>query len=112
MLKIFMLVFSLVFATATLPVKAQQQSYVSFVETHQVVTQYVRGELRFCQVELVAGYICRQQVNFFGKTKLIAGDWWHVENYVTAASGIQNPEIISVEPNGRGGLLIKFTGNR
>ena len=90
----------------------QQQNYVSFVETHPVVTQYVRGELRFCQVELVAGYICRQHVNFFGKDKLIAGDWWHVENYVTAASGIQMPEIVSVEPNGRGGLLIKFTGPR
>lgn len=84
-----------------------------FVVAEDVQTQYVNGELRFCEREALRGNICGQMQRRFGiagpKT-FIARDWWRVETYVQARTGLNEFTLWDVQPTADGsGLVIYFS---
>ncbi len=96
--------------TMSLASGAKAQSLQQFVVATDVETQYVRGELRFCERANLRGITCGFEQNLFGKRRFAARDWWSVETYVQARTGLNEFTLHSVEPTADGrGIVIRFS---
>lgn len=89
---------------------AKAQSVRQFVVAQDVAIQYVNGEVRFCERENLKGITCGFQQKLFGKTRFAARDWWSVETYVQARTGLNEFTLIGAEPTPDGrGIIIYFS---
>lgn len=94
----------------TLGFSAHAQAHRQFVVAPDVVSQYIGGELRFCERESLRGITCGFEQKLFGKTRFAARDWWRVETYVQARTGLTEFTLLGVEPTADGlGLVIYFS---
>lgn len=97
-------------ALLTLGYSAQAQAFRQFVVAPNVTIQYVGGEMRFCERENLRGITCGFEQKLFGKTRFAARDWWRVETYVQARTGLNEFTLLGVEPTADGhGLIIYFS---
>lgn len=86
-------------------------SYVQTIIAEDVVVQYIRGELRFCERAAVQGIICRDTHHPLGKAtkRPMARSWWSPETYVAAVTGRQDFTIEGVsQGHRRNSLAISF----
>lgn len=96
------------------PAQAQRMgpgSYVQTIIAEDMATQYVRGELRFCERAAVKGAICRDTHHPLGKAtkRPMARDWWAPHTYVAAVTGRTDFTIESVAMGHRpNSLAISF----
>ena len=89
---------------------AHAQSYRQFVVAPDVEIQYISGEVRFCERQNLRGITCGFEQKLFGKTRFAARDWWRVETYVQARTGLNEFTLLGVEPTADGrGLIIYFS---
>lgn len=100
--------FLLAFLLLSAPLQAQNTK--QFVVATDVAIQYVQGEMRFCELEYLRGVTCGWPQKLFGKTRFAARDWWRVETYVQARTGLNEFTLLGVEPTADGrGIIIYFS---
>ena len=102
---------SILFASLlALGASAHAQAYRQFVVAPDVEIQYISGEVRFCERQNLRGITCGFEQKLFGKTRFAARDWWRVETYVQARTGLNEFTLLGVEPTADGrGLVIYFS---
>ena len=89
---------------------AHAQANRQFVVAQDVEVQYIRGEMRFCERENLRGITCGFQQRIFGKTRFAARDWWTVETFVQARTGLNEFTLFGAEPTADGrGIIIYFS---
>jgi hypothetical protein len=89
---------------------AHAQANRQFVVAADVAIQYINGEMRFCERENLRGITCGFQQKIFGKARFAARDWWSVETYVQARTGLNEFTLWGAEPTADGrGLIIYFS---
>lgn len=84
---------------------------VQMVMTPAVQVQYINGEMRFCENEYIRGIVCGfdQKLAGVGKKRFAARDWWTMETYVKARTGLKDVHIQGVTPSPDGtGLVIYY----
>lgn len=107
------IVFSLALLSVSATVAAQPKAqpdggYPQFVVAEDVVTQYVRGELRFCQRQNLKGRICGTYTKLFGKRIFEVGNWWSALTFAQAYTGLSNIEVTQVAPGPDGSSIVIY----
>lgn len=85
--------------------------YDQFVVAEDVVVRWVNGEQRFCQRLNLKGNICGQHSKIGGKRFFEVMDWWHADTFVKAYTGLQNVEVLRIEPGRDGSSLVIYFKN-
>lgn len=87
----------------------QAQNFQQFVVAEDVVIQYVRGELRFCQRQNLRGTICGYHTKIFGKKIFEVGDWWSAQTFAQAYTQMNDITVTQVAPGpGPSSITIYF----
>lgn len=84
---------------------------IQVLRVRDVAVQYVRGELRFCELHDVKGILCQARGDSLARATgwASARDWWSARTYVAAVTGRTDARIERVEWGpGRNQVRIEF----
>lgn len=106
------LLLSVIFSLSSLATAATNEApasgYEQYVVAEDAVTQYINGELRFCQRRNLKGRICGTRAKVFGREFFEPGNWWTAKTFAQAYTQLENLEVTQVAPGPQGSIIIYF----